>query len=222
MAGSDENGRPVDVEEIEDQTEDNGEQPGLDPETVARRQRALALIRTFGDPALRATAVPVTRFDASLHEEVARMEALMGDALGLGLAATQLAVMHRLFIFRVGSDAPLVAVVNPQLEWKSQDQETAEEGCLSLPHVLVDVERPLHVRVTAQDEHGEPMVLEASGLEARVIQHEMDHLDGVLILDHASKEQRKAAMKAMREGGEPDEHDHDHEHQPSGSAGSAG
>ena len=131
------------------------------------------------------------------------MEALMGDALGLGLAATQLGVMHRLFIFRVGSDAPLVAVVNPQLEWTSQDQETAEEGCLSLPHVLVDVERPLHVRVKAQDEQGEPIVLEASGLEARVIQHEMDHLDGVLILDHASKEQRKAAMRAMREGGEP-------------------
>jgi peptide deformylase len=220
MAGSDENGRPVDVAEVEDQTEDTGEQPVLDPETVARRQRALALIRTFGDPALRATAVPVTRFDASLHEEVRRMEALMGDALGLGLAATQLGVMHRLFVFRVGSDAPLVAVVNPQLEWSSPDQETAEEGCLSLPHVLVDVERPLHVRVKAQDEQGEPIVLEASGLEARVIQHEMDHLDGVLILDHASREQRKAAMRAMREGGEPDEHDHEHE--PSGSARSAG
>jgi peptide deformylase len=220
MAGSDENGRPVDAEDLEDQTDDTGEHPALDPETVARRQRALTLIRTFGDPALRASAVDVTRFDDSLREEVARMEVLMGDALGLGLAATQLGVMHRLFVFRVGTDAPLIAVVNPQLEWSSQDQETAEEGCLSLPRVLVDVERPLHVRVSAQDARGEPILLEASGLEARVIQHEMDHLDGVLILDRTTREQRKEAFRALREGGEPDLHEHEHE--PSGSARSAG
>jgi len=222
MPGSDENGRPVDAEGLGDQTEDTGEHPALDPETVARRQRALALIRTFGDPALRASGVDVTRFDDSLREEVARMETLMGDALGLGLAATQLGVMHRLFVFRVGTDAPLVAVVNPRLEWSSQDQETAEEGCLSLPHVLVDVERPLHVRVSAQDERGEPILLEASGLEARVIQHEMDHLDGVLILDRTTREQRKEAFRALREGGEPHSHDDEHEHEPSGSARSAG
>ena len=216
MAGSDENGRPVQAEEIEDQAPETGEHPVIDPETQARRERALALIRTFGDPALRASAVDVTRFDESLHEEIARMEALMGDALGLGLAATQLAVMHRLFVFRVGPDAPLIAVVNPRLEWSSQEQETAEEGCLSLPRVLVDVERPLHIRVAAQDQHGEQIVLEASGLEARVIQHEMDHLDGVLILDHASKDQRKEALRALREGPEQ------HTHEPSASARSAG
>ncbi len=140
----------------------------------------------------------------------------MGDALGLGLAATQLGVMHRLFVFRVGADAPLVAVVNPRLEWSSDDQETAEEGCLSLPRVLVDVERPLHVRVSAQDEQGESIVLEASGLEARVIQHEMDHLDGVLILDRTTKDQRKEAMRALRGGGG------EHAHEPSASARSAG
>ena len=84
--------------------------------------------------------------------------------------------------------------------------------------MLVDVERPLHVRVTAQDEHGETIVLEASGLEARVIQHEMDHLDGVLILDHATKEQRKEALRALRGGGEQ----HSHSHEPSASARSAG
>jgi peptide deformylase len=220
MAGSDENGRPVQAEEIEDKAPETGEHPVLDPETQARRERALALIRTFGDPVLRASAVEVTRFDDSLREEVARMEALMGDALGLGLAATQLGVMHRLFVFRVGSDAPLVAVVNPRLEWSSRDQETAEEGCLSLPRVLVDVERPLHVRVSAQDERGEPIVLEASGLEARVIQHEMDHLDGVLILDRTTKDQRKQAMRALR--GETGEHQHEHSHEPSASARSAG
>jgi peptide deformylase len=140
----------------------------------------------------------------------------MGDALGLGLAATQLGVMHRLFIYRVGPDAPLIAVVNPRIEWFSKDQETAEEGCLSLPRVLVDVERPLHVRVNAQDHNGEAIVLEASGLEARVIQHEMDHLDGVLILDHAPKDQRKDALRALRGGGDQ------HSHEPSASARSAG
>jgi peptide deformylase len=208
MAASEENGRPVDVEEIEDAVE----RPSLDPETEARRERALALVRTFGDPALRASAVQVTRFDESLLVEVARMEQLMGDALGLGLAATQLGVMHRLFVYRVGADAPLVAVVNPRLEWSSDEQEVAEEGCLSLPRVLVEVERPLHVRVNAQDERGEDILLEASGLEARVIQHEMDHLDGVLILDRTTKEQRKDAMRALRGGGE------EHSHAPSGSA----
>jgi peptide deformylase len=205
----------VDVEEIEGEAaetvaeaaEDAVERPPLDPETEARRDRALALVRTFGDPALRASAVAVTRFDDSLLVEIARMEQLMGDALGLGLAATQLAVMHRLFVYRVGADAPLVAVVNPRIEWASDEQEIAEEGCLSLPRVLVDVERPLHVRVSAQDEQGEPILLEASGLEARVIQHEMDHLDGVLILDHATKDQRKEAMRALRGGGE-EEHSH--------------
>jgi len=195
MAASEENGRPVDVEELEDAVE----RPTLDPETEARRERALSLVRTFGDPALRASAVEVTRFDDSLGVEVARMGQLMSDALGLGLAATQLAVMHRLFVYRVGADAPLIAVVNPRLEWSSGEQEVAEEGCLSLPRVLVEVERPLHVRVSAQDEHGEPILLEASGLEARVIQHEMDHLDGVLILERTSRDERKRALRELRE-----------------------
>ncbi len=74
-----------------------------------------------------------------------------------------------------------------------------EEGCLSLPRVLVDVERPVYVRVRAFDEYGDELVIEASGLEARVIQHEMDHLDGVLILDRTSRDQRKQAMRALRE-----------------------
>jgi peptide deformylase len=178
------------------------ERADLDPEREARRRRALALIRTFGDPVLRASAVDVTRFDDALRAEVARMDSLMADAFGLGLAATQLGVMHRLFVYRVGADAPLVAVVNPRVEWSSEEREEAEEGCLSLPRVAVDVERPLHVRVSAQDEHGDRIVLEASGLEARVIQHEMDHLDGVLILERTSREQRKEALRVLR-GGEP-------------------
>ncbi|MFL5884362.1 MAG: peptide deformylase, partial [Thermoleophilaceae bacterium] len=87
----------------------------------------------------------------------------------------------------------------PELEWSSEDEEPAEEGCLSIPGIQVDVERPVHVRVRAQDEHGEDRVVEASGLEARVIQHEIDHLDGVLILDRTDKEQRKEAIRTLRE-----------------------
>jgi peptide deformylase len=144
----------------------------------------------------------VTRFDDRLAVEIDRMARLMDDAIGLGLAATQLGVMHRVLVYRVGFDAPLVPVVNPRLEWSSDQQEEAEEGCLSLPGVAIDVERPLHVRIRAQDQSGEEILIEASGLEARVLQHEMDHLDGILILDRTSKEQRKEALRILREGGE--------------------
>ena len=178
------------------------EPPQLDPEVVARRAAALSHVRKFGDPALRAKALPVERFDDALRHEVARMEALMNDALGIGLAATQLGRLSRLLVYRVQGESPAIALVNPEIEWSSRDAEEAEEGCLSLPRVLVEVERPVHVRVRALDERGEPITVEASGLEARVIQHEMDHLDGVLILDRISREQRKEAMRVLREATE--------------------
>ncbi len=178
------------------------ERPALDPETREKRRRALAMIRTFGDPSLRSKALEVTRFDDALAEEVRRMGQLMHDAIGLGLAATQVGVMHRVLVYRVGIDAPLVAVVNPRLEWSSEGQETAEEGCLSVPGVAVDVERPIHARISAQDGRGAPITIEASGLEARVLQHEIDHLDGVLIIDRIPKDQRRAALRILREGGE--------------------
>ena len=175
------------------------QQPELDPETAARRDAALAQIRSFGDPVLRTKARPIDRFDDALREEVARMGALMDDALGVGLAATQVGVVHRLLVYRVQQDAPLAALVNPEVEWAGRDSEAMEEGCLSLPGVHVDVDRPIHVRVRALDEFGEPILIEATGLEARVIQHEIDHLDGVLILDRTSREQRKEAMRVLRE-----------------------
>jgi peptide deformylase len=175
------------------------EPPQLDPETRARREAALAQVRKFGDPVLRTKARPVEVFDERLREEVARMGLLMTDALGIGLAATQLGVAHRLLVYRVEPASPVNALVNPEIEWTSRDEETFEEGCLSLPGVIVDVERPVYVRVRARDERGDEVLVEASGLEARVIQHEMDHLDGVLILDRAPKEQRKEAMRALRE-----------------------
>ena len=156
-------------------------------------------MRKLGDPVLRTKARPVERFDGALRDEVRRMEALMHDALGIGLAAPQVGISHRLLVYRVEPDSPIVALVNPEIEWSSRDEEIAEEGCLSLPLVHVDVERPIGVLVTAKDERGEDLIIEATGLEARVIQHEIDHLDGVLILDRTTREQRKAAMRAMRE-----------------------
>ena len=172
----------------------------LDPEAAARRDAALAQIRSFGDPVLRTKARPIERFDDALVEEVARMGALMDDAIGVGLAATQVGVVHRLLVYRVQHEAALAALINPEVQWSSRDSEEMEEGCLSLPGVLVDVDRPVHVRVRAFNELGEPILIEASGLEARVIQHEIDHLDGVLILDRTSREQRKEAMRVLREG----------------------
>lgn len=171
----------------------------LDPEIEARRVAASAFIRKLGDPVLKSSATPVDRFDESLRRQVSRMAGIMGDALGVGLAAPQLGISQRLLVYRVGQDAPLVALANPELEWASAEQEPAGEGCLSIPGILVDVERPVHVRVRALDEQGEERLVEASGLEARVIQHEMDHLDGVLILDRTSREERKNALRELRE-----------------------
>jgi peptide deformylase len=183
------------------QTEEQEEpRERLDPETRARRDAALLHVRKYGDPALRSRAREVEVFDAALADEVQRMGRLMDDALGIGLAATQLGVMHRVLVYRVDPDAPLGVLVNPEFEFKGEEVETLEEGCLSLPGVGVEVERPIHVRVRALDETGKPIVVEASGLEARVIQHEIDHLDGVLILDRTSRDQRKQAMRDLREG----------------------
>src|SRR3954470_122722 len=171
----------------------------LDPETRARREAALKLVRKYGDPVLRSRALEIAHFDDALRDEVRRMGRLMHDAYGIGLAATQVGRMHRLLVYRTELEGAVAALVNPVLEWASKDKESSEEGCLSLPGVGVEVERPVHVRVRAQDERGQRITVEASGLEARVIQHEMDHLDGVLILDKTSRDQRKQAMRTLRE-----------------------
>jgi peptide deformylase len=187
-----------DLELLEDPLE-SAEEEELDPEIAARRAAALAHVRKFGDPVLRTQARPVDRFDAALQDEVRRMGELMIDAIGVGLAANQVGVLHRVLVYRVHQQAPVAALVNPEIEWVGKEAEILEEGCLSLPAVHVDVERPVHIRVRAQDENGDPITVEASGLEARVIQHEMDHLDGVLVLDRISRQQRKEAMRALRE-----------------------
>ena len=188
-------------EHVEPEVEEELEEvPQLDPEAAARRAAAMSFIRKWGDPVLKSRATPVDRFDETLVQQVQRMAGIMGDAVGVGLAAPQLGISQRLLVYKVGSDAPLITLVNPELEWSSDDDvETLEEGCLSIPSVAVDVERPIHVRVRARDERGDERLVEASGLEARVIQHEMDHLDGVLMLDRASREDRKEALRTLRE-----------------------
>jgi peptide deformylase len=171
----------------------------LTEEERARREAALRHIRKFGDPVLRAKAREVDTFDDALLEEVARMGRLMHESIGIGLAATQVGTLNRVLVYRVQPESPVNALINPVIQWRGKETEIMEEGCLSLPGVVVDVERPLHVRVTARDEFGEPIEIEAGGLEARVIQHEVDHLDGVLILDRTTREQRKEAVRALRE-----------------------
>lgn len=181
--------------------EAGSEREELEAELLARREAALARVVKFGDPVLKSKASPVADFGPELRSEVERMIAIMRDGLGVGLAATQLGLLRRVLVFQAGSDSPPSVLVNPSLEWLSEDAVVAEEGCLSLPRVTMEVERPLHARVAGFDVEGEPVTIEASGLEARVLQHEIDHLDGVLILDRAPRSQRKAALRALREGG---------------------
>ena len=194
---------PAPVEELEDELSTEAEAPeGIDPEALERRSAALSEVVKYGDPVLRSAASPVTEFDDELAAEADRMIGLMRDAIGVGLAATQLGTLRRMLVFQVGPDAEPTVLVNPEIEWRSEEETaTAEEGCLSLPGVIVDVERPLHVRARGVDAHGDPFSIEASGLEARVIQHEVDHLDGVLMIDRTERDQRKGALKALREGG---------------------
>ena len=155
-------------------------------------------VRVYGDPVLKQVARDVEDVDGALLRLVEDMIETMYDSEGAGLAATQVGVLHRVLVYRVHPQSPVAALVNPELEWAGRDAESLEEGCLSLPGVHVQVERPVFVRVRARNEHGEPILVEASGLEARVIQHEMDHLDGVLVLDRISRSERKEAMRALR------------------------
>ena len=180
---------------------DETEREQLEAELLERREAALAKVVKFGDPVLKSKASPVSDFGPELRAEVDRMITIMRDGMGVGLAATQVGVLRRVLVFQAGSDSEPTALVNPTIEWLSDELVLAEEGCLSLPRVAMDVERPLHARVAGFDVEGEPEAIEASGLEARVLQHEIDHLDGVLILDRAPRDQRKAALRALREGG---------------------
>src|SRR5829696_10051550 len=180
------------AEEPQDSVTEDDEEPRLDPELEARRAAAMSFVRRLGDPVLKSSATPVDRFDDSLRNQVSRMAGIMNDALGVGLAAPQLGISQRLLVYTVGADAPVIALANPEIEWASDESEGLDEGCLSIPGIAIEVDRPVFIRVRALDEEGEERVVEASGLEARVIQHEIDHLNGVLILDRTTRERRKA------------------------------
>ena len=169
----------------------------LDSEALARRRLALSQIRQYPDPALRMRANEVEQFDDSLRRLAERMTALMADAYGVGLAATQVGVLQRLFVFQAGDDEPRV-LVNPRIVSQSDEVEAEDEGCLSLQRVLVPVERSVRVTIEAQDVDGDDVRLELDELGARVVQHELDHLDGVLILDRTTDDARREAMATLR------------------------
>jgi len=182
-------------EEIEGQViEDSAE---LDAETQARRQLALAQVRQYGDPVLRMRAHEVTSFDEDLQRLATRMKQLMHDARGVGLAATQVGILQRVFVFQKGED-DVVAVVNPTLVDLSDETEIEDEGCLSIQGVTMPVERHLRVSVEGKDEDGNDLRFELEGHPARVAQHELDHLDGTLILDRTTDEARKEALAVLR------------------------
>jgi peptide deformylase len=169
----------------------------LDAEQLARRRLALAQIRQYPDPVLRMEARPVEEFDDDLLRLTARMKELMKDANGVGLAATQVGVLRRVFVFAPNEDGVDV-LVNPTLVTKGDGVATDDEGCLSLQGITVPVERPCAVRLEGQDETGANVSYELEGMAARIAQHEYDHLDGVLILDRTTPEARREAMGSLR------------------------
>jgi len=184
-------------QEIEQQGEVLEEQ--LDPEREARRRLALAQVRQYPDPVLRMRANEVENFDDDLRRLVGRMKDLMQDANGIGLAATQVGTLQRVFVFQPeGEDEALQAFVNPVLTATSEVTLSDTEGCLSMQGVTIPVERPVKVTIEGKDENGEDVRLELEERDARVVQHELDHLDGILILDRTTPEGRREALGILR------------------------
>ena len=169
------------------------------------KERAFAFIRQWGDPVLRERARPVEEFDEAFAKQVAELEEIMRGADGAGLAAPQVGSLRRVFVYRLpddDEDAPARVVVNPRIVESGEERESVLEGCLSLgkAQVHVEVERPRDIVLEGQDAHGEPLRLEVSGLHARILQHETDHLDGVLMLDRTIPEHKRAAIRALNAG----------------------
>ena len=172
----------------------------LDAEREARRRAALALVRQYPDPVLRMKTHEIEEFDESVTDLVDRMTHLMDEARGVGLAAPQVGVLRRVLVYRTAEEEPAVALVNPRLVATAEENDTADEGCLSLgaATVVVEVERPLTISVEARDPEGNEVRVDAEGLQARVIQHELDHLDGILTIDRTTPEQRREALAQLR------------------------
>jgi peptide deformylase len=181
--------------------EAESEQPVDDSaERDARRRYVLLNVRQYPDPVLRMQTRDVAEFDAALKTLVERMTLVMQGASGVGLAAPQVGVLQRVLVHQAEEDADPVALVNPRITARSDETDVGEEGCLSLDAagLTVDVERPTAITVEARTPDGEEVRIEAEGLAARVIQHEVDHLDGVLILDRAPADQRRSALAQLR------------------------
>jgi peptide deformylase len=170
----------------------------LDPEAEARRRLALGQIRQYPDPVLRMQAREVENFDGDLRRLAERMTQLMRDASGVGLAATQIGVIRRVFVFQTDPEEDPIAVVNPVVVGQSDETSLDDEGCLSLQGVQMPVERPISIRLAGRDLEGGELSLDLDEHAARVVQHELDHLDGVLILDRTTDEARKAALALLR------------------------
>jgi peptide deformylase len=171
----------------------------LDPQVEATRRLALAQIRQYPDPVLRLKAQEVEDFDGDLAQLVERMIRLMQDARGVGLAATQVGILRRVVVLQAADDDEPRVLVNPTIVDRSDEMEEDSEGCLSLQGVVVPVERSISLRVEARDADGAPVELELEGLAARVAQHEVDHLDGVLIVDRTTPEGRREALAILRQ-----------------------
>ena len=170
---------------------------GVDEEAQARRRLALAQIRQYPDPVLRMQAREVSEFDDDLRRLAGRMTALMRDAQGVGLAANQVGVLRRIFVYQPRDEEEACVLVNPRIVERS-GASTDDEGCLSIQGVVLPVERALELTIEGQDEHGKDVRYELTDVAARVVQHELDHLDGVLILDRTSGEARKEALATLR------------------------
>jgi peptide deformylase len=166
-------------------------------EVEARRRLALAQIRQYGDPALRLIAHEVDDFDDDLRRLVDRMIVLMQEAQGVGLAATQVGVLRRLFVFQPDDDGPR-AIVNPVVVERGEETSTDDEGCLSLQGVKVPVERSTRIVLEGKDPNGDDLHIELDEYGSRIVQHELDHLDGVLIIDRTDDERRKDALAILR------------------------
>jgi peptide deformylase len=185
------------VEGVEGEVRDEELDAEREAELEARRQLALAQIRQYPDSVLRMQAPPVESFDDDLRRLVTRMGELMKDANGVGLAATQIGVLRRVFVFARDEDEVAV-LVNPEIVRRSDEAEMDDEGCLSIQGVTMPVERSTSVRIEGRDEKGEEVAYDLEGTPARIVQHELDHLDGKMILDRTTPEARREALAALR------------------------
>lgn len=155
-------------------------------------------IRVFGDPILRMQALEVTDFDEALRQLADDMMETLRAAHGAAIAANQVGVLKRLFVFDYEERAG--AFVNPEVIETSAETETADEGCLSFPGLFYPTERPLRAHMRGVDVHGEPIEYKGEGMFARMLLHELDHLNGILFIDHLARHDRKEAMRRIRRG----------------------